>query len=94
VCRPEFYKRKLYIAGESKAGQYVPAWGKAMLDHNKDHPATEPSGHIPLSGVLMGNACTDYAMPVTAPLPMHACVMGWPGASLTMHVCMMGWPGA
>jgi len=59
---PELFTidRKVYIAGESKAGQYVPAWGKAIMDHNKENPETK----INLAGILLGNACTDYAKQV------------------------------
>lgn len=55
--------RRVYIAGESKAGQYIPAWAKAMIDHNKKH-AGDTDMLINLKGILMGNACTDYALQV------------------------------
>ena len=60
---PAHTGRRVYIAGESKAGQYIPAWGKAMIDHNKKH-AGDKDMLINLKGILMGNACTDYALQV------------------------------
>eukprot|EP00039_Didymoeca_costata_P030617 m.30572 g.30572 ORF g.30572 m.30572 type:complete len:679 (+) comp8212_c0_seq1:116-2152(+) len=58
---------RLIIAGESKAGQYVPAWGKAILDYNNQVANDELK--INLKGILMGNACTDYALQVNNPQP-------------------------
>lgn len=60
---PQLADNPLFIAGESKAGQYVPAWGKAILEHNR-----KGSHKINLRGILMGNPCTDYAMQVLTKL--------------------------
>lgn len=51
---PEFVGRKLIIAGESYGGHYVPAWASRVLDYNEKN-----TDKIPLSGVLIGNGCTN-----------------------------------
>ncbi|XP_022723833.1 serine carboxypeptidase-like 31 isoform X2 [Durio zibethinus] len=47
---PSYRTRNLYIAGESYAGKYVPELAELVHDNNKD-----PSLHIELKGILLGN---------------------------------------
>nr|XP_011460258.1 PREDICTED: serine carboxypeptidase-like 31 [Fragaria vesca subsp. vesca] len=47
---PSFRNRTLYIAGESYAGKYIPELAEVIFDRNSD-----PSLHIDLKGILMGN---------------------------------------
>ncbi|CAL1372729.1 unnamed protein product [Linum trigynum] len=53
---PSYRTRIFYIAGESYAGKYIPELAEFILDRNKD-----PSLHINLMGILMGNPETDDA---------------------------------
>ncbi|XVF87537.1 hypothetical protein PTKIN_Ptkin18bG0128300 [Pterospermum kingtungense] len=53
---PSYRTRTFYIAGESYAGKYVPELAELIYDNNKD-----PSLHIELKGILMGNPETDDA---------------------------------
>ncbi|XP_022715923.1 serine carboxypeptidase-like 31 isoform X2 [Durio zibethinus] len=63
---PSYRTRTFYIAGESYAGKYVPELAELIYDNNKD-----PSLHIELKGILLGNpetydaedwrGMTDYA---------------------------------
>lgn len=48
----------VYIAGESYAGHYVPAWSRSIMDHN-DNLAPDSADRINLSGISLGNACVD-----------------------------------
>ncbi|XP_021596893.1 serine carboxypeptidase-like 31 [Manihot esculenta] len=54
---PLYRKRAFYIAGESYAGKYVPELAELILDRN----SADPSLHIDLRGVLMGNPETSDA---------------------------------
>ncbi|XWS12698.1 hypothetical protein CRYUN_Cryun37aG0112800 [Craigia yunnanensis] len=47
---PSYRTRTFYIAGESYAGKYVPELAELIYDNNKD-----PSLHIELKGILLGN---------------------------------------
>ncbi|MBA0598084.1 serine carboxypeptidase-like 31 isoform X1 [Gossypium raimondii] len=47
---PSYRTRTFYIAGESYAGKYVPELAELIYDNNKD-----PSLHINLNGILLGN---------------------------------------
>ncbi|KDP20921.1 hypothetical protein JCGZ_21392 [Jatropha curcas] len=49
-----YRNRTLYIAGESYAGKYIPELAQLIQDNNKD-----PSLHIDLRGILMGNPETS-----------------------------------
>ncbi|XVE51284.1 hypothetical protein DITRI_Ditri02bG0027600 [Diplodiscus trichospermus] len=53
---PSYRTRTFYIAGESYAGKYVPELAELIYDNNKD-----PSLHIELKGILMGNPETNDA---------------------------------
>eukprot|EP00038_Savillea_parva_P014774 m.12076 g.12076 ORF g.12076 m.12076 type:complete len:658 (+) comp2906_c0_seq1:53-2026(+) len=53
----------VFIAGESYAGHYVPAWGRAIMDHNHNL-AADSTHHINLSGIALGNACVDDSVQV------------------------------
>ncbi|KAI4299331.1 hypothetical protein L6164_032800 [Bauhinia variegata] len=53
---PSYRTRKFYIAGESYAGKYVPELAELIHDKNKD-----PSLHINLKGILLGNPETSDA---------------------------------
>lgn len=48
----------VFIAGESYAGHYVPAWSRAILAHNSNLDIDAPT-RINLSGISLGNACVD-----------------------------------
>jgi carboxypeptidase C (cathepsin A) len=52
---PEYIGRELIIAGESYGGHYLPQFAQAILNNNED----ASSSHIPLSGVIIGNGCTN-----------------------------------
>ncbi|WCJ26983.1 serine carboxypeptidase-like 31 [Euphorbia peplus] len=51
---PSYKTRPFYIAGESYAGKYVPELAEVIHDKN-----TDPSFHIDLRGILMGNPETS-----------------------------------
>ncbi|KAI3439933.1 Carboxypeptidase [Psidium guajava] len=51
---PSYRTREFYIAGESYAGKYVPELAELIHDKNKD-----PSLHINLKGILLGNPETS-----------------------------------
>ncbi|CAB4275998.1 unnamed protein product [Prunus armeniaca] len=53
---PSYRTRTFYIAGESYAGKYVPELAEVIYDKNKD-----PSLHIDLKGILLGNPETSDA---------------------------------
>ncbi|KAG5234920.1 hypothetical protein OIU78_024637 [Salix suchowensis] len=53
---PSYRKRTFYIAGESYAGKYVPELAEIINDKNND-----PSLHIDLNGILLGNPETSDA---------------------------------
>ncbi|RHN71882.1 putative carboxypeptidase D [Medicago truncatula] len=53
---PSYRTRALYIGGESYGGHFVPQLAEVILDRNKD-----PSLHIDLKGILVGNPETSYA---------------------------------
>ncbi|CAN1854317.1 Serine carboxypeptidase-like 31 [Linum perenne] len=53
---PSYRTRTFYIAGESYAGKYIPELAEFILDRNSD-----PSLHIDLKGILMGNPETNDA---------------------------------
>ncbi|POO03633.1 Serine carboxypeptidase-like [Trema orientale] len=53
---PSYRNRSFYIAGESYAGKYVPELAELVHDRNKD-----PSLHIDLKGILLGNPETSDA---------------------------------
>ncbi|KAK7246559.1 hypothetical protein RIF29_41428 [Crotalaria pallida] len=53
---PSYRTRTFYIAGESYAGKYVPELAELIQDRNKD-----PSLHIDLNGILLGNPETSDA---------------------------------
>ncbi|KAI4296665.1 hypothetical protein L6164_036606 [Bauhinia variegata] len=53
---PSYRTRTFYIAGESYAGKYVPELAELIHDKNKD-----PSLHIDLKGILLGNPETSDA---------------------------------
>ncbi|KAJ6738115.1 CARBOXYPEPTIDASE [Salix koriyanagi] len=53
---PSYRKRAFYIAGESYAGKYVPELAELTIDKNND-----PSLHIDLKGILLGNPETSDA---------------------------------
>ncbi|XP_061375565.1 serine carboxypeptidase-like 31 [Gastrolobium bilobum] len=53
---PSYRTRTFYIAGESYAGKYVPELAELIHDRNKD-----PSLHINLKGILLGNPQTSDA---------------------------------
>lgn len=53
----------MFIAGESYAGHYVPAWGQAIMDHNANLPLAS-TDRINLSGISLGNACVDDSVQV------------------------------
>ncbi|XP_031260181.1 serine carboxypeptidase-like 31 [Pistacia vera] len=53
---PSYRKRTFYIAGESYAGKYVPQLAELINDKNND-----PSLHIDLKGILLGNPETSFA---------------------------------
>ncbi|KAJ1434773.1 Serine carboxypeptidase, serine active site [Sesbania bispinosa] len=53
---PSYRTRTFYITGESYAGKYVPELAELILDRNKD-----PSLHIDLKGILLGNPETSDA---------------------------------
>ncbi|XP_054803197.1 serine carboxypeptidase-like 31 isoform X1 [Prosopis cineraria] len=53
---PSHRTRTFYIAGESYAGKYVPELAELIVDRNKD-----PSIHIDLKGILLGNPETSDA---------------------------------
>ncbi|BAT87042.1 hypothetical protein LR48_Vigan09g247900 [Vigna angularis] len=53
---PLYRTRTFYIAGESYAGKYVPELAELIQDRNKD-----PSLHIDLKGILLGNPETSDA---------------------------------
>ncbi|XP_062016997.1 serine carboxypeptidase-like 31 [Rosa rugosa] len=53
---PSYRTRTFYIAGESYAGKYVPELAELINDKN-----TDPSLHIDLKGVLLGNPETSDA---------------------------------
>ncbi|GMN50865.1 hypothetical protein TIFTF001_020025 [Ficus carica] len=53
---PSYRKRAFYIAGESYAGKYVPELAELVYDKNKD-----PSLHIDIKGILLGNPETSDA---------------------------------
>ncbi|XP_030473194.1 serine carboxypeptidase-like 31 isoform X1 [Syzygium oleosum] len=53
---PLYQTREFYIAGESYAGKYVPELAKLIHDKNKD-----PSLHINLKGIMLGNPETSDA---------------------------------
>ena len=48
----------LYVTGESYAGQYVPVYGAAILDHNT---RVSPKHRIPLVSVIIGNGWVSPA---------------------------------
>jgi carboxypeptidase C (cathepsin A) len=52
---PEYLSRKLFIAGESYAGVYIPMLAQKIVEHN-----TESSNGmvVPLEGILVGNGAT------------------------------------
>mmetsp|Transcript_23261 Transcript_23261/g.20140 ORF Transcript_23261/g.20140 Transcript_23261/m.20140 type:complete len:93 (+) Transcript_23261:539-817(+) len=52
----EFVNTPLYIFGESFAGHYIPAIGKAIIQHNQQ---AESGQKIPIDGVGIGNGWTD-----------------------------------
>ncbi|MED6189185.1 Serine carboxypeptidase-like 32 [Stylosanthes scabra] len=51
---PSYRTRTFYIAGESYAGKYVPELAELIYDRNSD-----PSLHINLKGILLGNPETS-----------------------------------
>ncbi|XP_028775500.1 serine carboxypeptidase-like 31 [Neltuma alba] len=53
---PSYRTRTFYIAGESYAGKYVPELAELIVDRNMD-----PSLHIDLKGILLGNPETSDA---------------------------------
>ncbi|KAJ7968499.1 Carboxypeptidase [Quillaja saponaria] len=53
---PSYRTRTFYIAGESYAGKYVPELVELIHDRNQD-----PSLHIDLKGILLGNPETSDA---------------------------------
>ncbi|XP_057725876.1 serine carboxypeptidase-like 31 [Arachis stenosperma] len=53
---PSYRTRTFYIAGESYAGKYVPELAELIQDRNKD-----PSLHINLKGIMLGNPETSDA---------------------------------
>ncbi|XP_050368614.1 serine carboxypeptidase-like 31 [Argentina anserina] len=53
---PSYRTRAFYIAGESYAGKYVPELAELINDKN-----TDPSMHIDLKGILLGNPETSDA---------------------------------
>ncbi|GKV45868.1 hypothetical protein SLEP1_g52901 [Rubroshorea leprosula] len=53
---PSYRTRPFYIAGESYAGKYVPQLAEMIIDNNND-----PSLHIDLKGILLGNPETSFA---------------------------------
>ncbi|GLT75113.1 hypothetical protein SLA2020_468620 [Shorea laevis] len=53
---PSYRTRTFYIAGESYAGKYVPELAELIIDKNND-----PSLHIDLKGILLGNPETSSA---------------------------------
>ncbi|MED6182715.1 Serine carboxypeptidase-like 31 [Stylosanthes scabra] len=53
---PSYRTRTFYIAGESYAGKYVPELAELIHDRNKD-----PSLHINLKGIMLGNPETSDA---------------------------------
>ncbi|KAL6198100.1 hypothetical protein ACLB2K_027892 [Fragaria x ananassa] len=53
---PSYRTRTFYIAGESYAGKYVPELAELINDKN-----TDPSQHIDLKGILLGNPETSDA---------------------------------
>lgn len=54
----EFYaKSKLYIAGESYAGKYIPDLAQRILSHN----AANPDALINLKGIFLANPLLNFA---------------------------------
>ncbi|XP_058750835.1 serine carboxypeptidase-like 32 [Vicia villosa] len=53
---PSYRTRSFYIGGESYGGHYVPQLAQVILDRNN-----EPSLHIDLKGILVGNPEISYA---------------------------------
>ena len=58
VAFKDLEQAPLYVAGESWAGQYVPVYGAAILDHNTHVPA---SRQIPLVSIIIGNGWVSPA---------------------------------
>lgn len=54
---PEYLNTEFYISGESYAGTYIPYLAREIVNYNKGQ--TDPKNLIPLSGVMIGNGCTD-----------------------------------
>ncbi|XP_060810413.1 uncharacterized protein LOC106143604 [Amyelois transitella] len=54
---PELRTAPLYIAGESYAGRYVPAFAKKIFDHKETR---EGDRKINLQGLIMGNPLFNY----------------------------------
>lgn len=51
---PEYANRKIYIAGESYGGHYLPAFAHAVMDHNE-----VSSTPINFGGLAIGNGCVN-----------------------------------
>eukprot|EP00041_Stephanoeca_diplocostata_P017087 m.340016 g.340016 ORF g.340016 m.340016 type:complete len:676 (-) comp20589_c1_seq3:342-2369(-) len=54
---------KVYIAGESYGGHYVPAWAEEIMAHNDALPSDD-SERINFAGIALGNACVDNRMQI------------------------------
>lgn len=59
--RPGFLARPFFLAGESYAGKYVPAFGHHIMEVKERDPAAAP---FRLDGLIIGNGLTDPAVQV------------------------------
>jgi len=55
---PHLKKNKLYLAGESYAGHYLPTWAYMIVTYNDALPEKDPK-RINFAGFLVGNPYTD-----------------------------------
>lgn len=67
---PEYNNRDFHISGESYAGHYIPAIGKAIVEH--------PERNFNLTSLLIGNGITDTLNQVEASIAMQCGEGGFP----------------
>jgi carboxypeptidase C (cathepsin A) len=53
---PEYRSNDLYLSSESYGGHYIPTLAQRVVDRNNDDPST----HMNVKGLLIGNPFTDY----------------------------------
>jgi serine carboxypeptidase-like clade 1 len=66
---PEYSSQEFFITGESYAGVYIPTLAYNIIKYNNQ---TNSATKINLSGILIGNGCTDWLFDAGAALPYFA----------------------